>query len=405
MYSLLLAIIYLAFISLGLPDSLLGSAWPVLYRELDVPIAYAGIITFIISCGTVVSSLGSDRLTRRFGAGKVTAFSVLLTMAALFGFSGASAFWMLCLWAIPYGLGAGAVDAALNNFVALHYSQRHMHWLHCFWGVGVSISPYIMSRSLVSGAGWQTGYWWVAMLQAGLTVLLFLSLPLWKSCGGKRQNHGDDEIPVTDEEIESAPIPVGGVRDALRLPGVKEVLVGFFGYCGLELSAGLWASSYLVLNRSISVEAAARWGALFFLGVTFGRLFSGIIANRLTDRNFVRIGLGLIGLGIAALLLPAVPNLVALGGLVMIGLGCAPIYPAIIHETPANFGKQNSQAVIGIQMAGAYIGATLMPPLFGIVAETIGIAWYPVWLLLILALMTFMLERKNRIIPPCRAKH
>ncbi len=391
MYSILLAIIYLAFISLGLPDSLLGSAWPVLYPALDVPIAFAGILTCIISCGTVCSSLMSDRLTRRFGTGLVTAVSVFMTMAALFGFSVSSAFWMLCLWAIPYGLGAGAVDAALNNYVALHYTQRHMHWLHCFWGVGVSISPYIMSSCLISGAGWEAGYRWVGLLQAILTVFLFMSLPLWRT---RRRSAAATETAAEPE------IRVLSLRDALKMPGVKEVLTGFFCYCGLEASAGLWASSYLVLNRGLATTEAAKWASLYFLGITVGRFCSGTIANRLNDRNIIRLGAGLTLLGILAILIPGTPHLVPLAGLVIVGLGCAPVYPAIIHETPSNFGAANSQAIIGIQMAGAYIGVTLMPPLFGVIANCADIGWYPVWLLLLLVLMTVAMERKNRIIPP-----
>lgn len=387
MYSLLLAVIYLAFISLGLPDSLLGSAWPVLYKQFEVPLSFAGIVTFIISCGTVVSSLLSNRLTAKFGAGKVTAASVFLTMAALFGFSWSGNFWMLCVWAIPYGLGAGAVDAALNNFVALHYTQRHMHWLHCFWGVGVSISPYIMSSCLISGAGWQAGYWWVAVLQAGLTAILLLSLPLWKRIG-----RAEEKSEEKDQDRKTL-----GLRDALRIPGVKEVLAGFFGYCALESSCGLWASSYLVLECGIPVEIAARWGALFFLGITGGRFLSGIIANRFSDRGFVRFGLTLIFIGISLILIPGLPQQFSLAGLLAIGFGCAPVYPAIIHETPLNFGAENSQAVIGMQMAGAYVGATVMPPLFGVIADTAGIGWYPVWLLLILGVMGWLLERKNKI--------
>ncbi len=387
MYTFLLAVIYLAFISLGLPDSLLGSAWPVMYRQLEVPVSYAGIVTFIISCGTVVSSLLSDRLTRRFGAGGITAFSVFLTMAALFGFSISGSFRMLCLLAVPYGLGAGAVDAALNNFVALHYSQRHMHWLHCFWGVGVSIGPYIMGSCLVRGAGWHSGYRWVALLQAALTLLLFMTLPLWRRCGG-----------AAAADSSGKRRPATSLRTILRIPGVREVLIGFFCYCALEISAGVWASSYLVLNRGIDVESAARWAALFYLGITFGRMLSGIIANRMSDRGIVRLGMLLILLGISALLAPGVPRIIPLTGLVVVGLGCAPVYPAIIHETPLNFGAEHSQAVVGIQMAGAYVGATVMPSVFGFIADAAGIGWYPVWLLLILGIMAFALERKNRII-------
>lgn len=395
MYSLLLAVIYLAFISLGLPDSLLGAAWPALYPQLGVPVSYAGIITFIIACGTVISSLMSDRVTRRFGAGKVTAFSVFLTMAALFGFSFSNHFWMLCILALPYGLGAGSVDAALNNFVALHYTQRHMHWLHCFWGVGVSISPYIMSHALVSGAGWQAGYREVGILQAILTVILCASLPLWNKVIKSKSASEKD----TGDAPERRAL---GLRDALAIPGVKEVLAGFFGYCALESVAGLWASSYLVLYRKVPVEEAARFGALFFLGVTFGRMLSGLVANYLSDRGIVRIGFGLIFTGVILMLIPVEIPFPALAGLVVIGLGCAPVYPAIIHETPSNFGPENSQAIIGMQMAGAYVGTTLMPPVFGFIAGVAGFFWYPFFMLLILGFMVFMLEWKSRIIPLSR---
>ncbi|MEG2076314.1 MAG: MFS transporter, partial [Victivallaceae bacterium] len=332
-----------------------------------------------------------ERLTRSAGAGRVTAFSVMLTMIALFGFSISNSFGLLCLWAVPYGLGAGAVDATLNNFVALHYSQRHMHWLHCFWGVGVSISPYIMGYCLGTAGGWQAGYLDVAIIQAGLAAILFCSLPLWKKAIA---------APVVNDEPtcgEPAP-PHLGVCRALQLPGVKAMLVGFFCYCALESSVGLWASSYLVLNRGIGVEAAARWASLFFLGITGGRFFSGLIANKFSDRTIVRSGVGLIALGLLAILLPVQLSLLPLSGLIIIGLGCAPVYPAIIHETPFNFGKENSSAVIGIQMAGAYLGATLMPPLFGFIANKFGIFLYPFWLLLILIVMVVALECKNRLV-------
>ncbi len=387
MASVLLAIIYLAFISLGLPDSMLGSAWPVMYRELEVPLSFAGIITFIISAGTVVSSLLSDRTTRQFGTGRVTAFSVLLTAAALFGFSVSGSFWMLCLWAIPYGLGAGGVDAALNNYVALHYSSRHMNWLHCFWGVGVTVSPYIMGACLLGGSGWHAGYRWVSVIQIVLTALLFFTLPLWR----KQKQEGNPDIQ--GEERKAV-----GISGAWRIPGVKEILTGFFCYCALESSTGLWASSYLVLHRGVAEATAARWAALFFMGITAGRFLSGFVSVRIGDQNMIRIGLSCIAAGILTILLPLPGIYFSLAGLLLIGLGCAPVYPAIIHETPTNFGAKNSQAIIGIQMASAYVGATLMPPVFGIIAQNIGIVWYPCYLLVFLLLMTFMLERMNRII-------
>lgn len=387
MASLLLAIIYLAFISLGLPDSLLGSAWPTMYRALDVPLSFAGIITFIIAGGTVISSLLSDRTTRKFGAGKVTAFSVLLTAMALLGFSLSNQFWMLCLFAIPYGLGAGGVDAALNNYVALHYSSRHMNWLHCFWGVGVTISPYIMSQCLFSGAGWQGGYRWVSIIQITLTAMLFLTLPLW--------DKHKSNMPVEDNTRKSI-----GVSGALRISGVKQILIGFFCYCALETVAMLWASSYLVLQRGIAEVTAARWAALFFIGITVGRFISGFIANQIGDRNMIRIGSLLIGAGVLLIMMPFSNIYFTLTGLVMVGLGCAPVYPAIIHGTPRNFGAENSQAIIGIQMASAYVGATLMPPIFGVIAQIFGIFLFPYYLLAILLLMTFMIERMNKITAP-----
>lgn len=384
MYSLLLAIIYLAFISLGLPDSLLGSAWPVMQGELGVPLSFAGILSMIIAGGTIVSSLLSDRLTRKFGAGLVTAVSVLLTAAALFGFSISHSFFILCLFAIPYGLGAGAVDAALNNYVALHYSSRHMSWLHCFWGVGVSISPYIMSACLTGGANWNSGYRIVSLLQIVLTVILFLSLPLWK----KRTSPGDSE-----ETAVALSLP-----QIVRIPGVKYILLAFFGYCAMESTAGLWASSYLVMTKGIAAETAARYASLYYLGITFGRFVSGFVADRIGDRNMIRIGLGIILLGIAAVWLPVGIDLIGLCGLVVIGFGCAPVYPSVIHATPTNFGKEHSQAIVGIQMASAYCGSTFMPPLFGLIAQYVNVALYPVYLAIFAVLMIFMTEALNRTI-------
>lgn len=384
MYSFLLAIIYLAFISLGLPDSLLGSAWPVMQGELGVPVSYAGIISMIIAGGTILSSLLSDKLTRRFGAGLVTAVSVLLTALALFGFSVSDSFWMLCLFGIPYGLGAGAVDAALNNYVALHYTSRHMSWLHCFWGVGVSVSPYIMSHCLVTGAGWNAGYRIVSLLQIGLTAILFFSLPLWK----KRD---------IDESDPHAPKALT-LAQAFQIPGVKYVLLAFFGYCALESTAGLWASSYLVINKGIDVETAARYASLYYLGITFGRFVSGFVADRFGDRNMIRIGLSIVVLGIIAVWLPVNTDIIGLAGLVVIGFGCAPIYPSVIHATPANFGKENSQAIVGIQMASAYCGSTFMPPVFGLIAEHINVALYPAYLFLFAVLMIVMTEGLNRTV-------
>lgn len=379
MYSLLLVIIYLAFISLGLPDSLLGSAWPVMHAELSVPVSFAGIIAMLIAGGTIVSSLMSDKLTRRFGAGLVTAVSVGMTAIALFGFSVSHSFIFLCLWAIPYGLGAGAVDAALNNYVALHYASRHMSWLHCFWGVGASVSPYIMSACLTGGYGWNNGYRSVSLLQIILTIVLFASLPMWKK--------------KTAEAENGEPLKAPGLLQILQIKGVVFVLVTFFAYCALESSAGLWASSYLVQYKGVNPETAARFAALFYLGITFGRFLCGFVADKFGDRQMIHLGILTAGLGTILVLLPLPVDTAALAGLIVIGFGCAPIYPSIIHSTPVNFGKENSQVIIGIQMASAYVGSTFMPPLFGALSVWLGIGIYPIYLLLFVVLMFVMSKR------------
>lgn len=386
MYLLLLAVIYMAFISLGLPDSLLGSGWPVMSVQTGVPLSYAGIISMIISGGTIVSSLLSDRLTKKLEAGLVTALSVLLTAAALFGFSASDSFPALCLWSVPYGLGAGAVDAALNNYVALNYKSRQMNWLHCFWGLGASISPYIMGYCLTSdGLGWSGGYRAASIVQIALTAVMFASLPLWK----KRK----DSLPEGAEL--SAPLKLS---DIFRIKGVKYVLIAFFGYCALETTAGLWASSYLVLNRRISEETAAGYASLFYLGITSGRFLSGFISNRIGDRNMIRIGMAITLTGLFAVFLPIKTDAVCLIGLIVIGFGCAPVYPSVIHSTPSNFGAENSQAVVGVQMASAYVGSTLAPPLFGMIADYTGIGLYPAFILAFAVLTLVMTELLNRVV-------
>lgn len=382
MIQLLLPIIYLAFISLGLPDSLLGSAWPSMYPLLGVPVSYAGILSMIISFGTIVSSLNSDRLTRALGAGKVTAISVGMTAAALFGFSISTQFWMLCLWAVPYGLGAGSVDAALNNYVALHYESRHMSWLHCMWGIGTMVSPIVMGRVLAGGGPWTAGYRYIALFQIALTAVLFLSLPLWQ----KR----------TDETAEGGTAPQAlSLGQVFRLPGAKEVMLCFFCYCALETTAGLWASSHLTLTRGVAADTAASFASLFYIGITAGRAACGFLTLKLSDTQMIRLGQGVLAVGVAALLVPG-PQLLALAGLVLVGVGCAPIYPSIIHATPDHFGADRSQAVIGIQMASAYVGNLVMPPLFGLLANNITPALFPFYLLALLVLMVFMHEQLVR---------
>lgn len=385
MFHLLLAVIYLAFISLGLPDSLLGSAWPSMYPQFQVPVSHAGILSMIIAGGTIVSSLNSDRLTRKLGAGKVTAMSVALTAAALLGFSFSSSFFFLCLLAVPYGIGAGGVDAALNNYVALHYSSSHMSWLHCMWGVGASAGPYIMGYALSSGQGWNMGYRYISFLQIGLTFLLVLSLPLWKQ---------QKETPSAQHAAAASRKPLSW-RQVAAIPGAREILITFFCYCALEQTAMLWSASYFVLHLGLSADTAASFASLFFLGITLGRGISGFVAMKLDDTRMIRLGQGLILAGIVILLLPITAD-APLAGLFIIGLGCAPVYPCVIHSTPARFGSDKSQAVIGIQMASAYAGTCLMPPVFGLIANNISIRLFPVFLAFFLVLMFLMHERMLR---------
>ena len=374
MVNLLLGIIYLSFISLGLPDAILGAAWPTMHIELNVPISYAGIISMIISAGTIISSLQSDRLTKRFGAGKITAFSVAMTAIALFGFSITNSYIFLCVWAIPYGLGAGSVDASLNNYVALHYESKHMSWLHCMWGIGATIGPYIMGYALTNN-NWNAGYRYISIMQIILTAILFFSLPLW--------NKNDEE---NKEKISTK---VLSLKEIIKIPGAKEIMICFFCYCALEATTGLWASSYLNLYKGVDIKTAASFGSLFYIGITVGRAVSGFITMKLNDNQMIILGEALILIGIILMIIPAV-NIVSLIGFIIIGLGCAPIYPSIIHSTPHNFGAENSQAIIGVQMASAYIGTLTMPPLFGYIANHISISLLPFYLIIILSLMFIM---------------
>lgn len=389
MYALLLAIIYVAFISLGLPDSLVGAGWPVMHADLGVPLSFAGILTMVIAIGTIVSSLLSDRLTRRFGAAMVTTVSVAMTATALLGFSLSTSFWALCLWAVPYGLGAGAVDAALNNYVALHYSSRHMNWLHSFWGVGASISPFIMSFALTRNGDWSAGYRIVGIIQVALTVVLILTLPVWRKVHPEKTPDHEDTTPA------AKPL---GLIGTLRLPGAPQILIAFFAYCALESTTMLWAATYLVEDRGVAPATAAAFASLYLLGITGGRFLGGFVADRVGDRRLVRFGGLLVALGIAMIALPLATPVVALAGLVVAGFGSAPVYPAIIHSTPTNFGRENSQSIIGIQMASAYLGVTVMPPLFGALSGWLGLGILPLYLGVLVALMLAMSELVNRIV-------
>ena len=380
MFSLLLALIYVSFISLGLPDSLLGSAWPQMQESLGVSLSLGGVISFLITASTILSSLMSHRVIQRFGTGGVTMCSVAMTALALLGFSLSDSFLVLCLWAIPYGLGAGSVDAALNNFVALHCKAKHMSWLHCFWGIGATGGPYIMGLCLSRGMGWQAGYRTISFLQMALTLILLLSLPLWKK----------QELPLSGGETVRPPTPQWGKR--LKGPGVKAALTAFFFYSALELTTGLWGSSYMVAVRGISPETAAKWISLFYLGITAGRFFSGFLTLRFSDDTMVRLGEGTAIVGIILLLLP-LHNLFLCVGLILTGLGCAPIYPSLLHATPQRFGKSLSQSLMGTQMAISYLGSTTMPPVSGFLSEKISMGLYPVLLLVFALCMTILTEK------------
>ena len=394
MVTLLLALIYLAFISLGLPDSLLGSAWPQMHLDLGAQLSMEGIISMLISCGTVISSLFSEKIIYKFGTGMISAVSTLLTAVALFGFSVSGNFYMLCFLAIPYGLGAGAIDAALNNYVALHFASRHMSWLHCFWGIGAAVGPYVMGVAMSLGKGWRGGYFAISVIQLVLTIVLFAALPLWKI------NQEKNEESITEKKEPKK------LKEIFKIKGVAFVLIAFFCYCAVEQTTGLWASSYFVINRGLSNHTAASFVGLFYIGITGGRFLSGFIADKFGDKKMIRLGICGILIGVVFLLIPAnqlfssykmLKEIFPLIGLGFVGFGCAPIYPSVIHATPDNFGKENSQAIIGIQMAFAYMGVIIMPALFGIISQYITIALFPIYIMLITLVMFIMSEKMNKL--------
>lgn len=394
MVTLLLALIYLAFISLGLPDSLLGSAWPQMHLDLGAQLSMEGIISMLISCGTVISSLFSEKIIYKFGTGMISAVSTLLTAVALFGFSVSGNFYMLCFLAIPYGLGAGAIDAALNNYVALHFASRHMSWLHCFWGIGAAVGPYVMGVAMSLGKGWRGGYLAISVIQLVLTIVLFAALPLWKI------NQEKNEESITEKKEPKK------LKEIFKIKGVAFVLIAFFCYCAVEQTTGLWASSYFVINRGLSNHTAASFVGLFYIGITGGRFLSGFIADKFGDKKMIRLGICGILIGVVFLLIPAnqlfssykmLKEIFPLIGLGFVGFGCASIYPSVIHATPDNFGKENSQAIIGIQMAFAYMGVIIMPALFGIISQYITIALFPIYIMLITLVMFIMSEKMNKL--------
>lgn len=426
MFSILLLMIYLAFISLGLPDALLGSAWPIMYQEFAVPVSYSGTIFMIICGGTILSSLNSENLNRRFGTGKITAISVFLTAIALFGFSISHSFLMLCLFAIPYGVGAGSVDAALNHYVALHYSSRHMSWLHCMWGLGASVGPYIMGFVLQRGEPWNRGYLIVSIIQFTLAIILFCSLSLWKKNPEElkgnaastakqedsqqnefRQNKPQQEAS-SEESSKQESLPAEApkqralsLKEVFAIPGAKESLASFYGYCALEQTVGLWAGSFMVLALGMEEKLAASYVALFYFGITFGRFLSGFFTMKWKDEQMVLGGSAIVFFGIFLLFTPSSKALV-LPALILIGLGCAPVYPSVIHSTPYNFGVEHSSALIGAQMAAAYVGTLIMPPLFGVLGRSFSMKLFPYYSMFLLLFMVFTYRRMLQVTKKAR---
>ncbi len=377
MGSLLLAVIYLIFISLGLPDSLLGSGWPKMQMVFGVPSSYAGYVSMTISFMTIISALLSPRMIRRFHTKWIVISSIALTISGLIGFSFSRQYWMLFVFAIPYGLGAGAIDASVNHYVANNYSGAVMNFLHCFYGIGAVISPYIMSLAL-KYAGWNEGYRWTSFVQMGILAVVILSLPLWKKNGS-----------YTDEDNRNS----AGIRETLKEPGVVLTLIAFFAYCAGEATCFLWTPSYFAATKTgLTDERIASFGSLIFGGLMLGRLISGFISNRIGDKRLIRTGVFVECAGILMLLMPTANYWIAVIGFVVIGTGMGPVYPAIQHMAPTNFGKRYSAAVIGLQMASAYVGSTFMPMVFGHLQQNIGIGIMPVYLIVFAVLNIGMLE-------------
>lgn len=393
MTALILIIIYVAFISLGLPDSLLGSAWPIMYQGLGVTLGTAGILTMIVSCGTIISSFFSGRILHRFGTAKVTFVSVFMTAIALLGISfSPNIIWMVLL-AIPLGLGAGSVDAGLNSYIATHYKSHHMSWLHCFWGIGAMGGPMIMSQYMLTGGAWRKGYLTIAIVQFVLVFFLFLALPIWskteKALLSSISNASSMEASSPEYKRLTA-------KQLLNLKGVKPIMLSFFLYCAIESTVGLWGSSYLVEIKGVDAALAAQWISLFYGGITLGRFFNGFLTLKLNNKTLIRMGEIIILVGIVFLFLP-LPRYFLVFGFILIGLGCAPIYPCMLHETPNNFGKENAQGLMGIQMAVAYSSITLLPMIFGYVAEATTMSLYP-YVVLVYAIVIFLSSERVNLI-------
>ncbi|PKM51439.1 MAG: MFS transporter [Firmicutes bacterium HGW-Firmicutes-7] len=389
MATLFLLIIYLAFISLGLPDSLLGVTWPLMRLDFNASLGAAGFISMIISGGTIVSSLLSGTLLHKFGTGKMTFVSVLMTAGALLGFSLAPSFIWLLFLAIPLGLGAGTVDAGLNAYVAAHYKSHHMSWLHCFWGVGAMTGPIIMAQNIGHQSSWRNGYLIVSMVQFALVILLFFALPLWDKVSKLTKS----TAPAETEPFYNGTLPKKADHP-LKIKGLKIALISFLFYCGAEATMGLWGSSFLINVKGLDVVTAAKWVSMFYAGITVGRLITGFITMKVSNKVLIRSGEIVLLIGALLLLLP-LPNTFSLVGFILVGLGCAPIFPCMLHETPERFGKENSQMVMGFQMAVAYTGGTFLPPIFGWIASSTTIAIFPFFILVYVIAMLLSSEKVN----------
>ena len=396
MTSLLLPVIYLTFVSLGLPDSLLGSAWPVMYPALGAPVAAQSALSMLSSACTIVSSLATAKLVRRWSTGRLVAASVGLTAAAILGFSACKEFWQLVALAVPYGLGAGAIDSSLNNYVAIHYGARHMSWLHCCWGIGTSVGPVAMGWALAGPMSWHGGYLVIGIAQALITAALVCSLPLWKRSTGEKDAGESTAGSTAGGAVEGL-----GYGELLRLPGAGAVIASFGCYSALESSCGLWIASLLVLARGVGEAQAASMVALFYMGITVGRFLAGVVADRVAGPRMIRIGQCVIAVGLAALVAGGRDVAVLSVAIALIGLGCAPIYPSIVALTPSRFGEASSQGMVSLQMACAYVGSTFFPPVCALVVGAGGAALLPWLYVAVLAAMFVLAELANR---RCRAE-
>lgn len=384
MATLLLIVIFIDFIGLGIPDSLFGAAWPAINSDFGLPISAANVVTVTMTVCSIVSSLMSSKLTEKFSTSKITAVSTALTAVGLFGFSISENIFMMVAFTLFLGFGAGAIDAALNNYVAVHYKASHMNFLHCFYGIGVTLSPYLMSLALKNNS-WQGGYRLAFIIQLAISVIAFASLPLWKK----------NEAPLSsaEESVEKS-----SFSELIKLPGVKSTWLVLFGSCSLEYVSGTWASSFLVNSRDFTADRAALFVTVYYCGMAFGRFLSGLLSTKLKPQRIISLGAVLIIPAIIFIAQPFVPLLSAVG-LFLIGLGNGPLYPNIVHLTPIRFGQKMSQAVMGSQMAAAYIGILIMPAFTGFLSQRFSTDIFPFCIMALYGIMLISLIITNKVKP------